>query len=127
MRQKKPHVKFICKHLDLRENTQVRLLVSILFTALFILGLTNVSSVGASTKVTKIKIVHTHKHSEQHSHHKEGPHTHEIVLVSSVVFVSVQPTVFIALAIPADIYSVPSEDLPPNNPNLASIFRPPIA
>ena len=96
----------------------------------------NIDSFGSSTEVTKIKIVHAYEHGEEeihinespeeHSHHEDKSHTHEVVLVSSVVYVAIQNATFKILAIPADYYPIAFEVLPPKNLHLDSIFRPPI-
>lgn len=96
----------------------------------------NVDSFGSSTEVTKIKIVHAFEHGEEeihinespeeHSRHEDKSHTHEVVLVSSVVYVMTKNTTFKILSIPTDYYPVSFEVLPPKSLHLDSIFRPPI-
>lgn len=96
----------------------------------------NVASFGSSTEVTTIKIVHAYEHGEEqnhinesleeHSHHEDKSHTHEVVLVSSVVYVMTRNTTFKILDIPTDDYPIAFEVLPHNNLHLDSIFRPPI-
>lgn len=139
---KQPRSEINCISSEMNQNHIVRLFVSAIFSLLLIISLPNISSGGAFTESIKIKIVHSHDDSEHHSHshdtdknesaedhsnHDSTSHSHEIVLVSGVAYVTSQVSSFIALELPKESHPFSLEALPPNNPNLDSIFRPPIA
>lgn len=95
--------------------------------------------------VTKLRITHTHgvdhHHDSDHHHHEDQvdhqknepgseepgtPHTHEILVASSACFI-VRDAPVVAIDPPSIHFPDPIEVFPPRDPNLHSIFRPPIA
>lgn len=118
--------------------------IGILLFCACLLGLTNVNPAVAIGNVTKIQVTHSHAggdHPHEHdgteqndqSNDSEGsgesgtPHTHEILLTSSVFYFSTQPIRVLGFEPQSDIFPEPHIVSPPRDPSLGSIFRPPIA
>jgi ABC-type Zn2+ transport system substrate-binding protein/surface adhesin len=131
-----------------------RILAGFLFSFYFV-GLFQMSSALSFGGVTKIKMTHsheaTHSHGDhEHFHHDEGvttsssdhsdadkqtthtpngktTHSHEIVVGSSAFCLSPPNVRLMSFEISSNVYPDRRETLPPRDPSLSSIFRPPIA
>lgn len=91
--------------------------------------------------VSAIEITHTHAEENHHHHHDEDsdgptaqceggtcpPHTHEIVIQNGPTLILTAPTSIEYFVANLKSYPDPTEQRPPGDPSLSSIFRPPIS
>jgi hypothetical protein len=109
----------------------------------YVAGLFLVGPSLAFGTITKLRITHSHSeghhHDSDHHHdnqadeHKDkpgseesgSPHSHEILVASSACFI-VRAAPMVAFDLPSTYFPDPMEVFPPRDPNLHSIFRPPI-